>query len=142
LRRLGTRVARIGSIVAAVLALAGCVAIPSAACAPGESAAVAEWLYFGGNMPGSAIVTPAAWSDFIDHEVAPRFPQGFTTWQAAGQWRGANGAIQREASHVVALVHADTSANARAVAAIADRYKQLFRQEAVLRVRVPACMSL
>lgn len=135
-------VARMGAIVVALFALAGCTTLATPACAPGESAALAEWLYFGGNLPDGAVVTPAAWSDFVDREVSPRFPQGFTTWQAAGQWRGANGVIEHEASQVVALVHADTPADARAVADIAERYKQLFRQEAVLRVRAPACMSL
>ena len=43
---------------------------------------------------------------------------------------------------VLALLHADTPDDARAVAAIADRDKQLFRQEAVLHMRTPACMSL
>ena len=101
---------------------------------------IAERLYFGTQRLGG-VVSDAKWNAFLDDTIAPRFPAGFTTWDAAGGWRGADGHALREASHVVEVMHpAGTTADA-AIAATIATYKARFEQEAVLRVRVPACVS-
>ena len=120
--------------------LAACATTP--ACAPGEQAAVAELLYFGTARPGGGVVGADDWSAFLREVVTPRFPDGLTVWPAAGQWRGADGAITREVSHVLNLVHPPDERSEQGIRAIAAEYKQRFQQEAVLRVKSPACMSL
>jgi hypothetical protein len=85
------------------------------------------------------IVTDSAWAVFVTEVVTPRFPAGLTVWSATGQWRSPDGRIQREPSFVLEFVlparaH-DTDA---AIAAIVAEYKRRFRQEAVLRVVMPA----
>jgi hypothetical protein len=77
----------------------------------------------------------------MDSVVTPRFPQGIAIWRAAGQWRGDNGAVVREASYVLQLVYPSDAATDVAVTEVMTRYKTQFRQEAVLRVRTPACVS-
>ena len=99
-----------------------------------------ELLYFGTTRPGG-VVTASEWAQFLADSVTPRFPQGLTSWDAAGQWRGTDGAITREATHVLNLVHPDDAAADVAIAAVVADYKGRFRQESVLRARTPACAS-
>jgi hypothetical protein len=61
--------------------------------------------------------------------------------ESSGQWRGADGAVVREASHVLILDHPDDAANEKAVLEIISHYKTTFQQEAVFRVRSRVCIS-
>jgi hypothetical protein len=131
---------RLACVAAPALALAACAALPPQACTAGEAPAVRDSLYFGTAMPDGT-VTPQAWTEFLGSTVTPRFPQGLTAWQASGQWRSSGGAIVREATHVLDLVHPDDDASERAVREIVAAYKTRFRQEAVLRIKTPACAS-
>jgi len=121
------------------LALAGCASAPPLAC-NGGTRLVEDVLYFGTAMP-EGTVTQAQWDDFVGSVVTPRFPEGLTTWPASGQWRGADGTITREATHVLQLLHADEVAHERAVREIIESYKATFRQESVLRVQSPVCAA-
>ncbi|HEX4782295.1 MAG TPA: DUF3574 domain-containing protein [Usitatibacter sp.] len=123
------------------LLLAACEAPGPLRCPDGGRAAVTETLFFGTDRPGGA-VSDAQWAAFLGEVVAPRFPQGFTTWPASGQWRGASGEVVRERSFVLSIVHAPGEESARDVAAIASQYKSRFGQEAVLRVASSGCSSL
>jgi hypothetical protein len=109
------------------------------ACASGG--VVTDTLYFGTQTPDGT-VTPAEWQTFVDEVVTPRFPEGFTVSRGEGQWRGPDGSIVRESSYILQLVHVDTPHDADAIAAIAAEYKARFRQDAVLRVRTSARMTL
>jgi hypothetical protein len=88
-------------------------------------------LYFGLDSPDGP-VSDAAWQDFVDREVTPRLPDGFTWWTAKGQWRGNDGVIGREDSRVLDVVAPNSVAHRQALAEIAGRYKTRFRQQAVL----------
>ena len=126
--------------VAMLLCLGGCASLQVASCKSGEQGVIQDALYFGTGKP-NGVVTQEEWNTFLASTVTPRFPQGLTVSDASGQWRGADGAIVREASHVLTLVHPDDVASDRAVAEIAASYKAQFRQEGVLRVRAGACVS-
>lgn len=102
---------------------------------------MAELLYFGTARPGG-VVGADEWDAFLRDVVTPRFPDGLTSWPAAGQWRGADGKVTRELSHVLNIVHPGDAASEQGLRAIVAEYKQRFQQEAVLRVRSPACMAL
>jgi hypothetical protein len=88
-------------------------------------------LYFGLNRKGGN-VTEAQWQSFLRSEVTPRFPQGFTVWQADGQWRRADGIIEHERSEVLRIVHEDTPAVRAALASLIAKYKRSYQQESVL----------
>lgn len=115
--------------------------MPSPACPSGQDAAVQELLYFGTDKP-SGRVTPEDWAQFLSETVTPRFPAGLTAWQASGQWRSASGAVVQESSYVLSLVHPHSAAAEKAVLELIASYKARFQQEAVLRVKANACISL
>jgi hypothetical protein len=107
--------------------LAGCA---GAGC-PNETV---SRIYLGRDSPRGD-VDEAQWQAFVADTVAPRFPNGFTVFDARGHWRGDSGAVVREGTRVVELVRAE--ADAAAVDAIADAYRSRFAQEAVLVTHAP-----
>lgn len=122
-------------------ALAGCAAKPpSGPCAAQETVMVNDLIFLGTDSPAGQ-VSEQAWEDFLRVSVTPRFPQGLTAWRAAGQWRGNDGAIVREPSFVLDLVHPDDAASESAVRALQAEYKARFQQEATMRVKQNACVS-
>lgn len=127
--------------IASAALLAGCASTPSQPCASHERASVHDMLYFGTAMPQGA-VSKKDWTEFVDRTVTPRFPQGLSVWNASGQWGANQGGIVREASYVLSLVHADDQTQNRKVQEIVEAYRARFQQEAVLRVRAAACVSL
>lgn len=118
-----------------------CARLPSTACVAGAEASIADTLYFGLAIPSGGEVDEAQWRAFLRDEVTPRFPQGLSVVEAAGQWRGADGLVVREPARVLTLVHAGSAAEETAVRTIVANYKQRFAQEAVLRLRQPTCAS-
>lgn len=124
-----------------LLVLAGCSTVRISTCRAGEEPVISDTLYFGTAKPGG-VVSAAEWQAFLAQDVTPRFPQGITSWTASGQWRSASGELQRESSHVLQLVHSDTRDTEAAVREMQALYRKRFDQEAVLRVRVPACITL
>ena len=133
---------RLGSGAALVLALTAvaCASVEPV-CRSGERRAVTESLYFGTARPGG-VVSAEEWRDFVNQVATPRFPSGLTSWPASGQWRGASGVIEREASYVLQIIHPDGGTDERAIEEIVREYRKRFEQEAVLRVRSTACVSL
>lgn len=136
--RVGVLIARMA--IVAGFALSGCSVLPASKCAPTEQVFVNETLYFGTSTP-DGVVSAQQWADFLNDVVTPRFPRGFSSWPASGQWQSANGRIIRENSHVLAIDHRDDSRSNAAVSDIMALYRSEFHQEAVLRVRAEACVS-
>lgn len=128
-------------ILLCLVPLAGCGTMNPMSCSGDERLAMQELLYFGTETP-SGHVTPEAWMQFISDMVTPRFPDGFSVWQASGQWRSASGEVIHEPSYVLSLVHSDGAAPDKAVQEIILSYKTRFQQEAVLRVKSHTCVSL
>jgi len=126
--------------LASSLALSACSSLPRLECPKEEPPSVQEMLYFGTDGP-AGIVSRSQWSDFLKFTVTPRFTQGFTVWQGDGQWQSVDGKVQHESTYILSLVHPDNDSNEKAVQEIIGRYKLQFRQEAVLRVKFPACTS-
>jgi hypothetical protein len=122
------------------LSLSACTTLHGLHCKGGEQLAIQDSVYFGTGKP-NGVVTTEEWADFLRTEVTPRFPQGLTVHEASGQWRGADGAIVREATHVLQLVHPNDERIDKQVTEIVASYKTKFQQEAVLRVRAGTCVS-
>ena len=93
-----------------------------------------ERLYFGTARKEAPPVTDDEWQRFVDEEIAPRFPDGFTVADAQGQWRTREGVIQRERTHMLFVIHRNGTGEAE-LAAIIKAWKTKFAQEAVLRTR-------
>jgi hypothetical protein len=132
-------------MICAVVVIAGCAGraspstSPSPTCAIGDTALVREVLYFGRNRPGGGTVTDEEWQGFLDQVLTPRFPAGLTVVAATGQWKGKSGLVEQERSEVVTVFHSGDEAARRAVMEVVVEYKRRFRQEAVLRERMPTC---
>jgi len=128
----------------AALALAGCVSVDvdaSLICDDGLKTATTAELVFGRNIGAALGVSDADWKTFLDQEITPRFPDGLTVFDAAGQWRGANGAIVAEPSKVLLVVLGGAPGEAEKVEAIRAAYKARFKQEAVLLIERSACVG-
>jgi hypothetical protein len=113
---------------------------PSDACAPTGARYTRTTLYFGLAKPAGTI-TERQWKVFVREDITPRFPQGFTIWEAHGQWRGADGRINQERAKVLLLVHANSVAAREALSALVESYKNSFQQESVLWETAVVCAA-
>lgn len=139
----------------AVSALSACAASPPsppAAAAPPPPAPecaglpgspmVAASLFFGRNIGGKLGVGDKDWQRFVTEVVTPRFPDGLTVQDAAGQWRDTDtGAVVREPSKVLILFIPREPAALTKIQEVTDLYKTRFRQQAVATVLHPACVG-
>jgi hypothetical protein len=99
-------------------------------------------LMFGRNIGSRLGVGEAAWSRFLAREVTPRFPDGLSVLDAAGQWQDkARGRVVHEPSKLVTIVTADDAAARDKVAAIARAYKEKFHQQSVGIVTRAVCAA-
>lgn len=152
---------RVAGLALALLAGgAGLATVPAAhgqtesADAPGCALAAPEigaepWLrtelFFGTAKPDGSAVTEAEWDGFLDAEITPRFPDGLTVLDGAGQWQESDGDIVEEQSKIVVLLYpreASAESNAE-IEQIRAAYEQAFKQESVLRADDdrPVCTS-
>lgn len=97
-------------------------------------------LYFGLTRP-TGTVTERQWRNFLRKEVTPRFPNGLTVWEEAGQWRRPDGRIDRERAKVLLLVHSESPEVQSAVTSLITSYKRSFAQESVLWETAPVCAA-
>jgi len=110
--------------------------------------AQAQWirteLYFSvGTVDGKeGAVSPARWREFLDKEVTSRFPDGFTVFDAYGQWRD-HGAKEPErlSTKVIVILHENNPQNAGNIEAIRLAYKRITGDLSVLRLSQPAEVS-
>ena len=98
-------------------------------------------LFFGRSRGGVEVVTDAQWRAFLAEEITPRFPDGLTVVDAAGQWRSPTGTIERERTKVLIVLAAPGEEGMQNTGEIAEAYKRTFGQSAVLRVVGSACAS-
>ena len=101
-------------------------------------------LYFGlgrADAPDTG-VTESAWRDFLDQQVSPRFPSGFSVVDVYGQWqsRGTH-RIERIRTKLLLIDYPATPENLARVDAIRAAWKQRAGDQSVLRVTQPADVS-
>ena len=105
-------------------------------------------LYFGLGPADAATkgVTEAAWRDFLDREVTPRFPAGLSVIDVYGQWQSKRGqtahsAPERIRSKVLIIDYPATTENEAAIEAIRAAWKKQTGDQSVLKVTQPADVS-
>jgi hypothetical protein len=154
LRHHPARAARALSLALACAALAlapGCAGprAAGAAAAARPVAATDAWarteLFFGIGLYGQeGGVTEREWLDFLDAEVTPRFPDGFSQYEAYGQWRSMkreDARVVRLRSRVLLILHPDTPEADAKIEAVRAAYKARSNDESVLRSSQPARVS-
>ena len=126
---------------AALLALAACT--PPQTAAPGCPAplkpALEIDLYFGGEAGNGRAVSEAEWAAFMAEEVTPRFPDGLSVLDVAGQYREPSGRMVRERTKLLVVVVFDAPAHLAKVQAIVDAYNRRHSQNSVFRTEHPVC---
>jgi hypothetical protein len=124
-----------------MLLLAACTTAQhqASSCAPPLRPAVEVDLSFGRSIDGGGQVSDTDWASFLATEVTPRFPDGLSVIDVAGQYRGPSGEIARERSKIVVIVVFDAPAHLEKVRAIVDTYKMRFRQHMVLHTEHAVC---
>lgn len=101
-------------------------------------------LYFGlgpADAPDKG-VSEAAWRDFLDKEVTPRFPAGLSVMDIYGQWQGKQEkAPERIRSKVLIIDYAATAENVAKIEAIRAAWKQRTGDQSVMKVTQLADVS-
>lgn len=135
--RLGVAAALTTLTVGAPAAYASLDKEPASAVEARGDAYVETRLLFGTERPdGGPDVTDRQFMAFVDREVTPRFPQGLTVQTGRGQWKDANGTVERERSYELVLLYPAGNAPARdgQVERIREAYIEAYAQEAVARL--------
>jgi len=126
------------------LSLAACATTrppPVPACPDGQQRLRTAQLFFGRNLGGKPGVSEAAFAKFVDEELTPRFPDGLTVIDGGSQWRGPENKLIRESAKVVLIVLPKRGDALHSIEAVRGAYKTRFKQESVVLITQPACVS-
>jgi hypothetical protein len=133
------------ALVAAGLALSGCVsvdargsAVANLSCPAGEDLRQVADLAFGRNIGQTLGVSETDFARFLDEEVSPRFPDGFSVADGQGRWLY-RGVVYNEPNKQLNLILLHPGDRAK-LAEIAAAYETLFHQDAVLIRTRPECV--
>ena len=129
---------RIGALIIALL-----LATPArAACPDGMTEQTVVELLFGRNIGARVGVSEQAFRRFIDADVTPRFPDGFTVIDMSGHYRDAKrDRIIREPGKLILIALADETAGMTKVRELIDTYKRRFEQQSVGLITRRSCVS-
>jgi hypothetical protein len=108
---------------------------PALNCPSGIAPMARFELFFGGDVANKE------WGEFLDQEVTNRFPRGFTSVDARGQWQEMNGQISKEATRILIIVAPNNLVASAYVSAIASAYNERFGQDAAMLVQSDVCMG-
>lgn len=115
---------------------------PPAPCTHSGASMLEYHLFFGRDIPGRSPLTDAEWADFAARVVTPNLPDGFTAFDAFGQWMNpASHRISAESTKVLIIAVPDTPASEAAIRAIEDAYKAEFHQQSVGTTVAPVCAA-
>jgi hypothetical protein len=129
-------------VFALVLALAGGADAQLVDCLGGQRPTQVAELMFGRNIGSRIGVSEGDFGRFVDREIMSRFPNGLTVFNAAGQWRDeASNKIVREPSKVVQIVLPGQVDDVARLNEIVEAYKRRFKQQSVVMIVRPACVS-
>ncbi len=127
--------------------LTASVAFASASVRAGEScrapaqAMLSIELIFGRSVEGRLVVADRDWGRFLAREVTPRFSDGLSVVDAAGQYKTQHGRVAHEPSKLVVVIAPDKPETHEHIAAIQAAYKKEFRQQTVVAVTRSVCAS-
>ena len=96
-------------------------------------------IYFGLIADGKQL-PDSAWADFIARTVTPRFPSGFTVYEAMGQWRDLRTrVIGHEPTRIIEVDAPDTREFRAKVEEVRKIYGARFHQQSVGLLTLPVC---
>lgn len=113
---------------------------PSPCPLAGQKPMLVAQLFFGRSIPHRAPLTDAEWARFAANVLTPNFPDGFTAYDADGQWFDPMvKRIVRERSKVVLVAVPNDLSIAARFAAVSDAYRTQFHQVSVGVITGTAC---
>jgi hypothetical protein len=130
---------------ALAFALAACAPPPpqtAAACPAPLKSALQFNLYFGRETANGGQVSEAEWAKFLADEVTPRFPDGLSVIDVAGQSRESSGRMAREKTKLLVVVVFDAPAHLPKVQAVVDAYNKRYGQHGVFRTEHSVCAGV
>jgi hypothetical protein len=91
---------------------------------------------------GRTSISDQQWAGFTATIVTPHLPDGFTAFDADGQWMNpATHHLVRERTKVIIVAVPDAPATAAAITAIKDDYRAQFHQQSVGTIVHPVCAA-
>jgi len=107
---------------------------------PSEQRMLIAEIFFGRKIKGGGFVTDAKWTKFAAEIVTPNFPDGFTAYDASGQWRDPQtGTIARDPTKVLVVAVKRSPELAGRLQAVMDAYKTRYHQQSVGIVTRDSC---
>ena len=137
------RLSVIAVLAVTVLAVSACadVEVSVSECEDGGEPWSEYRLFMGRNVGDDEVVSDADWEAFLADTVTPRFPDGLSVLDVAGQWRGEDGDIEHERSKVLLILAPPDTNPLDQLNEISAEYKERFSQDAMLRVVTEACVA-
>ncbi|OFW97099.1 MAG: hypothetical protein A3D94_06525 [Alphaproteobacteria bacterium RIFCSPHIGHO2_12_FULL_66_14] len=114
----------------------------AATCAAPLKSALELNLYFGRDIEGGGEVSEGQWARFVADEVTPRFPDGLSVLNVAGQSRNSQNQTLRERTKLLIVVIFDAPAHQAKVQAIVEVYNRRFGQHGVFRTEHTVCAGV
>ena len=138
------QVALVLVLAALALALAACadIEVSTSECEDGGELWHEYRLFMGRGSGGEEVVSEEDWAAFLTDTITPRFPDGLSVIDVAGQGVNADGTLERERTKMLlVLVPPSDETALNRINEIGAEYKRQFTQDAVLRVVTPACVA-
>jgi hypothetical protein len=133
---------RIAAASMLALSLTGAANAQLLDCLGGQRPTQVAELIFGRNIGSRIGVSEGNFGRFVDREIMSRFPNGLTVFNAAGQWwEKASNKIVREPSKIVQIALPGQVDDIARLNEIVEAYKRRFKQQSVVLIVRPACVS-
>ena len=101
-----------------------------------------EYRLFMGRGDGDReVVSDHDWEAFLADTITPRFPDGLSVIDVAGQGSSEDGSIERERTKMLLVLAPPGNDAMDRMNEISAEYKQRFNQNSVLRVVTEACVA-
>ena len=94
----------------------------------------------GRGVDGVEVVSDADWEAFLADTITPRFPDGLSVIDVAGQG-SSGGVVDRERTKMLLVLAPPGDEPMDRIDEIGEEYKQRFNQNSVLRVVTEACVA-
>ncbi len=124
-------------LISAAVVAAGLLAVASQGGKPAATgpAWTRSEIFFGRNVPGGGLVSEAQFNEFLKDTVTRFFPLGMTVYDAYGQMKDPAGAIVRQDTRVVLLVHPAGGPEEKALQEIITVYRSRFGKPQVMALQ-------
>lgn len=119
-------------LLAFLMPLSACNDRYESACDLLYSKAAEAEMFFGRSQPDGGTIDDEAFARFVEKEIIPRWPDGFTLLDGTGYWRGNAEKTAKENVAILKVIGPHNTDFRAKLELLAKKYRQIFGQEAVL----------